>query len=561
MSHATLEDALGTLRANAQRWMTLPLPQKLNYLRAAIDGSVAVADAWVAQAAQAKGIPKDSNAVSEEWFAGPVAQVRVMRLLLGTLEKIARNADLGLDPARMTQRPDGKLSVQVFPSDAFDKLAFTGFQAEVVQQAHVNRGNLREHIGEFYRDPPQEAKVALVLGAGNVSSIGPLDVVHKLFVEGQVTMLKFNPVNEWMGPFFEQAFADLIRDGFVRTAYGDGEVGAFLCQHALVDEIHITGSDKTHDAIVYGVGEEGAQRKAKDEPVNERRITSELGNVSPVIVVPGPWSAKELRFHAANLATQMGNNAGFNCNAARLIVTHEGWTQTGALLDRLRETLASLETRAAYYPGAEERWNRFVDGHPQAEAIGVAPAKALPWALVPDLDPEDRDEPCFQVEAWCGVVGQVALGGTDAADFLERAVAFCNERVWGTLNCSILVHPQTAALLGPRLEQAIDALNYGTVVINHWAGLGYAFGVTPWGAAPGHTRDDIQSGVGFVHNTYLFDAPHKTIIRGPFYTWPTPPWFVTHTRSVDVAKALLKLEADPSWLRLPKLAWAAVRGG
>ena len=54
------------------------------------------------------------------------------------------------------------------------------------------------------------ARVALVLGAGNVASIGPLDVVHKLFVEGQVALLKLNPVNEYLGPFFEEAFADLI---------------------------------------------------------------------------------------------------------------------------------------------------------------------------------------------------------------------------------------------------------------------------------------------------------------------------------------------------------------
>jgi hypothetical protein len=33
-------------------------------------------------------------------------------------------------------------------------------------------------------------------------------------------VLKFNPVNAYLGPFFEQAFADLVRDGYVapRTA-------------------------------------------------------------------------------------------------------------------------------------------------------------------------------------------------------------------------------------------------------------------------------------------------------------------------------------------------------
>ena len=82
-------------------------------------------------------------------------------------------------------------------------------------------------------------------------------------------MLKFNPVNDfYTDPVFEEAFAPLIRDGFIRTVYGGADVGAYLCQHDGVDEIHVTGSDKTHDAIVYGVGDDGAARKAADDPAN-----------------------------------------------------------------------------------------------------------------------------------------------------------------------------------------------------------------------------------------------------------------------------------------------------
>jgi hypothetical protein len=538
----------------------MPLSQKLPYLKAALAGTVATAERQVKAASAAKGIPADSPQTGEEWLGGPVAQARIIRLLGDTLAGIVRTGEVVFPEANLGQRPDGKLSAQVFPNGPIDKVTFAGFSAEVVQAPEVNRGNLRQHMAGFYREKTPPGRVALVLGAGNVASIGPLDAIHKLFVEGQVVILKFNPVNEYLGPFFEEAFAELIRDGFVRTAYGDGAVGAWLCDHAEVDEIHITGSDRTHDAIVFGVGPEGAERKANDTPKNARRVTSELGNVTPIIVIPGPWTAKDLRFQAANLATQLANNGGFNCNAARLIITHEGWPQGAALLDRLRETFAQIPQRKAYYPGAEERWNRFVDGHPQAEPIGAPRPGILPWALIPDLDPEAEDEPCFHTEAWCGVVGQTALGGADAREFLKRAVDFCNSKVWGTLNCSILVHPDTAAALGDSLEQAIDALTYGTVVVNHWAGLGYALGVTPWGAAPGHHRTDIQSGIGFVHNTFMFDAPQKTIIRGPFNVWPTPPWFVTHKATDKVARAMLKLESDPGWLRVPGVVLAALRG-
>jgi hypothetical protein len=38
--------------------------------------------------------------------------------------------------------------------------------------------------------------------------------------------------------------------------------------------------------------------EATRAPKNPRRVTSELGNVSPTIVVPGPWSAADVQFQA-----------------------------------------------------------------------------------------------------------------------------------------------------------------------------------------------------------------------------------------------------------------------
>ena len=38
----------------------------------------------------------------------------------------------------------------------------------------------------------------------------------------------------------------------LRVVYGGIEVGAQLCAHPEVDSIHVTGSDRTYDAIVWG---------------------------------------------------------------------------------------------------------------------------------------------------------------------------------------------------------------------------------------------------------------------------------------------------------------------
>ena len=49
---------------------------------------------------------------------------------------------------------------------------------------------------------------------------------------------------------------------------GGADSGKYLCEHPLVDEIHITGAGASHDAIVWGPGAEGAANKAAGTPKN-----------------------------------------------------------------------------------------------------------------------------------------------------------------------------------------------------------------------------------------------------------------------------------------------------
>jgi aldehyde dehydrogenase (NAD(P)+) len=168
----------------------------------------------------------------------------------------------------------------------------------------VTEDNLRDNMAAFYREKDPEGSVALVLGAGNVAAIVPLDILDRMVNWGQVVICKMNPVNEYLGPIFEDIFAPLIRDGYVRFAYGGGDVGGYLTEHELVKAIHITGSAATHDLIVYGSGEEGARRKATDDRVVDKPINSELGGVGSTIVLPGPCSDADFAYQAEHLVTQ-----------------------------------------------------------------------------------------------------------------------------------------------------------------------------------------------------------------------------------------------------------------
>lgn len=561
-----IDEAVETVYSRKDGWVAVSVPGRVALIEELSRATSRVAKRWVSQALAAKGLRPGTHYASEEWLAGPMVLLRNLRLLAQSLRDIERYGR-PLLPGKARTRPDGQVVAPVFPTSTYDKLLFGGFSAEVWMDPSVTLDQLSANQAAIYRGKLERGvlpsgKVALVLGAGNVASIGPTDTLYKLFVEDHVVVLKMNPVNEYLGPIIEEAFAVLIDRGFLRVVYGGVEEGAWLCEHELVDEIHITGSDKTHDAIVYGLGAEGARRKAAREPRNTRRVTSELGNVSPVIVVPGPWSTSDLEFQGQNIASMLTNNAGFNCNAARVIIQHQGWEARHTLLDEVRQVLSEAPTRPAYYPGAEDRHAAFVEAHPEAELYGEAGGDKLPWTLIPKLDPDEANDICFTTEAFCGVFGEVALPANDPVEFIARAVELANEGIWGTLSATIIVHPES--LTDPRVrdavEQAIADLRYGTVAVNHWSALSYGVVSTTWGAFPGHPDHDIQSGRGVVHNTFLFDKPQKSVLRGPFRVFPKPPWFVTNKRSHELAPKLTSFEAKPGLLKLPGLVLNAVRG-
>ncbi|MFT7625443.1 MAG: hypothetical protein ACI9WU_004634, partial [Myxococcota bacterium] len=560
-SQAEIDEALGVLQAHKQEWADLSLDARIALLGQLRDGVMGAIEGWIAAACKAKGIARGSHQEGEEWLAGPTPVIRNINLLIKALEDVKNHGAPRL-PSPAFVGTSGQVVAPVVPVDNWDKLLFTGFSAEVWMEPGVTLANLTQHQAAFYKQDSPTGKVALVLGAGNVSSIGPMDALYKLFVEGQVVLVKTNPVNEYLGPFWDESFAVLRDRGFFRVAYGGALEGDYLCQHDLVDEIHITGSDKTHDAIVFGVGEDGDRRKSAKEPRNDKPITSELGNVSPMIIVPGPWSQSDLDFHGVNLASSLCNNAGFNCNATRVIIQHEGWDQREGLLDATRRAFDKTPQRKPYYPGARDRHETFVGKHPKADQYGTRDNDGVPWTLISHLNPDNVDDICFNMESWCGVTSEVALPAKSVADYIDAAVAFCNDRVWGSLNAGIIVHPKS--LKDPTVKAAVDRaianLRAGAIGVNHWPALAYAFVSPTWGAFPGHDLYDIRSGRGVVHNTYLFDRPQKSVVRGPFRVAPRPIWFVDHKQAAALGRKVAYFNADPSIRRIPSILWSAIRG-
>jgi len=555
---ALFDRCLAELQTHKGDWPGVSLNQRLGILTEIRRRMTLAGERWVGAILHAKGTGQDAFGVGEEWANYALAQ-RWMRLLHRSLRDIQRRGRPRL-PGPFLSRGNGQVAVRVFPQTAADRLLFKGVTGEVWMQPGLSPDDVPARQAWAYQRGAQAGEVILLLGAGNAAFMLPEDVLHQLFIENRAVLLKLNPVNAYLEPLLAEVLQPLISRDFLRIVAGDAACGAYLCAHPAVDAVHLTGSDQTFESIVYGPGPAGQRRKAQRRPLLNKQITAELGNVTPIIVTPGPWEERDIREQAVHLATWLVLNAGCNCISERVIITRRGWPQREALLDAVGDILARTPTHRAYYPGAAERHAAFVRAHPDARCYGDAPPGYLPWTLIPDVDPADSRDICFTTEAFCSLVAETALTAGDAADFLDEAVVFANEALWGTLGATILIHPRSLA--DPRtaaaLERAIAGLRYGVITVNLWLGYGYYFGLSPWGGHPGGDAADVQSGIGMANNALMLAGAQKSVYRAPFHK-PVDPYTVQSKRVVAFARRLAGFDGSGHLGRLPGLLWTALR--
>lgn len=558
-SQQQMDAAIARLKEGAGRFARLTPEQRIALVTAMQQGYLREAPAMVQAGCAAKGIAINTPLEAEEWATGPWGVVRQLRLLREALLAIQAHGNTPIGPVRRTA--EGNLAVRVFPGNAIDGMLFQDVTVDVHLQPDVTPERLEAERAAFYQRPDHAGRVVLVLGAGNIGAIGVMDVLTKMFNEGKVCLLKMNPVNAYLGPHLERAFAAAVEAGYFAVVYGGEMEGRYLVYHAGIDEVHLTGSEHTHDAIVWGpAGPQRDERMRRHDPLLKKPMTAELGNISPVIVVPGPYSGAELRFQAQAVASAMTMNASFLCNSAKMLVTPRGWNVD--FMQQVQDACAGIAPRQAYYPGATGRWRALVAGRPLVKHRGEPQGDQLPWTFIPGLHPDTAHERLFREEPFCSILSEVQLGSSDPLRFLEEAVDFVNQRLWGTLCATLIVHPKL--MRDPRtaaaVERAIARLRYGTVAVNTFPGLSFVFASAPWGAYPGAAPDDIQSGSGFVHNTAMLEGIEKAVIRAPLTVFPKPAFLPGHKTAHMVTKRMVAMEESASWAKVPGIVWAAMRG-
>jgi hypothetical protein len=556
-SQAEMDQALAVLTTHKNDWANMDIPGRIALLDQMKQDLSKVEKRWITQAMATKDAHAETLAEGEEWW-NLMLVYRHLPFLRKALQDIAQFGKPQI-PGKVTTRPNGQVIAQVVPYNGKEQFALPGIRAEVWMDPSVSMQADGIPQASFYHLPDKKGRVCLVLGAGNMDALVVEDCLYKLFVEGQVVALKMNPVNEYLGPILRDAFSCLIRAGYLQILYGGAAEGTYLCNHEAVDSIHMTGAGRTFDAIVFGSGSTGRERKQARQPQLTKPFSAELGNIAPVIVVPGPWTEKDIKNQSARLGSWLVPNSGCFCLSPRMIIQMKNWEHRGALNRGIADFLATIKTRKAYYPGSFELHRQFVDEHPDALQLGEPQEGHLPWTFIVDVDAANPDDICFKREPFLSSYSETALEAENVVEYIRKAVEFANERLWGNLVASIVVHPASLKdkAVAEAVDHAIADLRYGSIVINHMGLLAYYMKITPWGAYPGNELHDIRSGTGFVNNPLMFDSVQKSVIYSDFS--PLADTFLANlTNSYLVFRQSTRYFFDPSIGNLLKLIGRAM---
>lgn len=454
--------------------------------------------------------------------------------------------NLGEDAVGAETKGQTTTILQTFPLDSSDKISpfaackvdlwlqpDTPFQPLALEEFFVDN-HTTDSIKKDGHDGGKNGCM-VVLGAGNHCFLSTIDCLHGLFQCNRVVYLKHHAVRNHHDPFLRILFRPIMERGYFDTELDTTtNRSQQIVNHPSVAHVHITGGKAVHDAIVWGRSSFVAHRNESTR-ILKAKMTSELGCVTPWIVAPNqPWTKKQLQSHVQHLFASIYSNAGANCNSPKVVVLPKDWPHAKEFVDILCQEMAKHPLPLAYYPGSKERWNSFRQAYPTLSKVygddspstilkrklSIRPdgAALLPWLVVDgisvDLSTESgrtaaAHEYAFVTEPFAPVL---TIAYTVDSQ-LSTAVALANDYLYGSLSCT-LVAPESNN--NKEVEQAIADLRYGTVAVNLWSGMAYLAPGGTWGAYPGEQLENVQSGIGQVHNYYCIRHVAKTVLRVPF---------------------------------------------
>ena len=427
---------------------------------------------------------------------------------------------------------DDTYEIDVFPISRKDKMA---------------SGKLRGFLhvaGEPKQVNPLEkpAGIIAVSGAGNYSS--SIEMAMALLLENKTVIHKPHQNHAASDEVWEKIFAPLVE--LKALAFCDAEQGREMSTLEGLDAIYFTGSTGVAHAI----------QDAASAP-----LVSECGGNNPCLIVPGdrPWTDKELKHWAIQLASVGKLNGGAVCGRPQTIITSKNWPQREAFIDALRNAITD-DTFACstWYPNVDKTKASFLENQPTAEVLQPEDGKHPngDFVLIPGVGEDD-----FAVtnEAFCQIFSEVPLDTeNNADDFLTKATDFCNHKLLGSLGCMLLVDGDTFKSHEERVHRAVHELNYGGIAVNNVPPMIWLNANLTWGGC-GETTENFVSGVGNFGNGLNFENVIKSVIIDDF---GASAFSLTNRKQIlHLLENASYYSIDQSWGHFAKLAGQMVLDG
>ncbi len=519
-------------RLDPQKWAATAAIERLRLLEQVRENCKVHADELAAADAKMK-----NDLMGEELYNAAISKVATVVPIANTLTACIELYEHLVDgempqPISITPRPGDRHDIHVFPSSRKDKLM------------NAHRHDVIRVVGDPVQVNPfdRPAGIIAVLGAGNYSS--SLEMVKAMFLENCAVVHKPHTLNIETDKVWAKIFAPLVDHGALSFLETDPD--RQLNTDARLSKIYFTGGTATALRIM----------ESTDTP-----LVSECGGNNPCIVVPGdrPWTDKELAHQAQQIATISKLNGGAVCGRIQTIVTSEHWPQREAFLDALRVAIAEATPAAGtYYPGSDKVLAGFAEAYPDAEVLKPEGGtfSTADFVLIPGVA---EDGYAIRNEAFSQIMSEVPLDIDPTAEaFLPAAVAFCNDKLLGTLGCAVLIDEDTKKAHQPALDAAVDELRYGGIAINTMPPFIFLSPYLTWGGNEvGH---EFVSGHGNFGNLLCFENVEKSIIVDDFMS--VGHMINSNKAAFDaLAEGMSRYSVDPSWKNLTRLMGGAVVGG
>ncbi|MEL7362747.1 MAG: aldehyde dehydrogenase family protein [Bacteroidota bacterium] len=514
-----------------QRWAATPPAERLHLLEQVRANLKRFGEELGAADARMKNglIGEDAYSVPLSTFGTVVIMANTVTAAIDVYEGLVHGEMP--TPLSVTNVGDDRYDIKVFPSQTKDRLL------------HADRTEVLRVKGEPSQVNPMDkpAGIIAVLGAGNYSS--SLEMIKALFFENCAVVHKPHHLNAETDEVWAKIMRPLVDHRALAFAHHDQ--GRALTVQPGLAKIYFTGGTGTAKAIMA----------ATDTP-----LVSECGGNNPCLIVPGdrPWTEKELTHQAQQIATIRKLNGGAICGSVQTLVTSKHWPQREAFLDAVRKAIVEdTPAEGTYYPGSAEVKAGFLEAYPDAEILEPEGGTRM-HAEVVLITGAEEESYATENEAFCQILSEVPLDvPANAADFLPRAVAFCNDHLHGTLGSSILIDEDTKKAHQAILDQAVTDMEYGAVAVN--AMPPFVF-LSPWLTWGGNEEGKtFVSGVGNFGNAMGFENVEKSILTQGFMS---SGHMINTNKAVfnQMATNMTRYAVEPTWRNLTCLVGDAVTG-